>query len=53
VSFDPRIKDERRQLFIVCWTPEREEIEAVEQAAREFLEEVEQMFQVLTGKEAA
>jgi hypothetical protein len=53
VSFDPRIKDERRQLFIVEWTPERSEIEAVEDAARKFLAEVEMMFQQLTEKEAA
>jgi hypothetical protein len=53
VSFDPRIKDERRQLFIVEWTPEKEEIQAVEEAARKFLEEVEQMFQQLTEREAA
>jgi hypothetical protein len=53
VSFDPRIKDERRQLFIVEWTPERSEIEAVEEHARKFLAEVEQMFQQLTEREAA
>jgi predicted phage-related endonuclease len=52
-SYDPRIKNYAKQMHIVCWTPEQTEIEAVEQAAREFLEEVEQMFQVLTGKEAA
>ena len=49
VSFDPRIKDERRQLFIVEWTPERSEIEAVEDAARKFLAEVEEMFELITG----
>jgi hypothetical protein len=53
VSFDPRIKDERKRLFIAEWVPERAEIEAVEEAARKFLEEVEQMFQMLTEKEAA
>jgi predicted phage-related endonuclease len=53
VSFDPRIKDERKRLFIAEWVPERAEIEAVEEAARKFLEEVEQMFQQLTEREAA
>jgi putative phage-type endonuclease len=53
VSFDPRIKDERKRLYIAEWVPERAEIEAVEQAAIKFLEEVEQMFQMLTEKEAA
>jgi hypothetical protein len=53
VSFDPRIRDERKRLFIAEWVPERSEIEAVEEAARKFLEEVEQMFQQLTEREAA
>jgi putative phage-type endonuclease len=53
VSFDPRIRDERKRLFIAEWVPERAEIEAVEEAARKFLAEVEQMFQMLTEKEAA
>ena len=53
VSFDPRIRDERKRLFVAEWTPERAEIEVVEQAAIKFLAEVEQMFQMLTEKEAA
>ena len=48
VSYDPRIKDERKRLYVAEWTPERAEIEAVEQAAIKFLQEVEQMFQMLT-----
>jgi hypothetical protein len=53
VSFDPRIKDERRQLFIVEWTPEKSEIEAIEHAALAFLSEVEEMFiQITTRSEA-
>jgi len=48
VSFDPRIKDERKRLFIAEWAPAKEEIQAVEEAARKFLAEVEQMFQMLT-----
>jgi putative phage-type endonuclease len=51
VSFDPRIKDERKRLFIAEWVPERSEIEAVEDAARKFLAEVETMFQQLTERE--
>jgi len=53
VSFDPRIKDERKRLFIAEWVPAKEEIEAVEEAARKFLEEVEMMFQQLTEREVA
>jgi putative phage-type endonuclease len=53
VSFDPRIRDERKRLFVAEWTPKKVEIEAVEDAARKFLEEVEQMFQQLTEREAA
>jgi putative phage-type endonuclease len=48
VSFDPRIRDERKRLYIAEWVPERAEIEAVEEHARKFLAEVEQMFQMLT-----
>lgn len=47
VSFDPRLP-ERQQLFIVRFEPKREEIEAVEEAARRFLGEVEAMFRVIT-----
>jgi len=53
VSFDPRIKDERKRLYIAEWVPERAEIEAVEEHARKFLAEVEMMFQQLTEREAA
>jgi len=50
VSFDPRIKDERKRLFIAEWTPAKEEIQAVEEAARKFLAEVEEMFIQITEK---
>lgn len=40
VSYDPRMPEEHR-LFVVRFEPKREEIHAVEQAAREFLCEVE------------
>lgn len=53
VSFDPRVRDPRRQLMIVEWTPKREEIEQIEEHARVFLREVETMFQQLISKEAA
>jgi putative phage-type endonuclease len=48
VSYDPRIRDTRKSLHIVEWVPAKAEIEAVEEAARKFLAEVEQMFQMLT-----
>jgi predicted phage-related endonuclease len=50
-SFDPRIKDERLRLFVIKWEPPREEIDAIEAAAIEFLGEVESMFQQLTTME--
>ena len=48
VSFDPRVPA-RSQLFIREWEPKREEVEAVEEAARQFLAEVESMWEVLTA----
>lgn len=48
VSFDPRVPP-KSQLFVREWTPKAEEVEAVEQAAREFLKEIEQMWEVLTA----
>lgn len=48
VSFDPRVPP-KSQLFIQEWTPERAEIEAVEQAARDFLREIEQLWELLTA----
>lgn len=47
VSFDPRIAGPRR-LFIREWTPEPEEIAAVEAAARDFLAELERMWDMLS-----
>lgn len=52
VSFDPRVMPSKR-LFIAEWTPERAEIEAVENAAREFLAEVDAMWEMWTTQEAA
>ena len=53
VSYDPRVRDPRRQLHIAEWTPKREEIEWIEECACKFLAEVEAMFQQLINKEAA
>jgi putative phage-type endonuclease len=48
VSFDPRVPP-KSQLFIREWTPKAEEVAAVEQAAREFLAELDAMWEVLTA----
>jgi predicted phage-related endonuclease len=48
VSFDPRVRSAAKQLYVVEWTPERAEIERVEDAARAFLAEVSAMWEVLT-----
>jgi hypothetical protein len=50
VSYDPRVRDPRKQLHIVEWTPKREEVEEIEEHARKFLAEVEAMFEQLTEK---
>ena len=47
VAFDPRLPPKQR-LFIRDWTPDPAEIEAVEGFARDFLAEVDAMFQQLT-----
>lgn len=52
VAFDPRLP-KHLQLFVVRYTPTQEEREAVESAAREFLAEINAMFEQLTEKEAA
>lgn len=52
ISFDPRIPGNKR-LFIKEWTPEPEEIAAVEAAARDFLKELEAMWDMLSVSEAA
>ena len=51
VAFDPRLP-KHLQLFVVRFTPTQEERDAVEQAAREFLDEVEAMFKQLTEETA-
>lgn len=54
-SYDPRIKSYDKQMHIVCWTPEQSEIKAVEQAARDFLAEIDALWEAIhtTQKEAA
>lgn len=46
-SYDPRISGPKR-LFVREWTPEPEEIAAVESAARDFLVELERVFDMVT-----
>lgn len=53
VSYDPRIKDPKRQLFIRRFTPTAEEIAEVEEAARQFLAEVDAMFDALMAVEVS
>lgn len=54
ISFDPRIVGNKR-MFVREWTPNPNEIAAVESAARDFLAELESMWDVLSlaGSEAA
>jgi hypothetical protein len=51
VAFDPRLP-KHLQLFVVRYEPTQEERDPVEQAAREFLDEVEAMFKQLTEETA-
>lgn len=46
VSYDPRVPGAKR-IFIREWEPKREEIEAVEEAARTFLKELDDLFMQL------
>jgi len=48
VAFDPRIKEEKHQLFVCRWEPRPEEIHAIEKEAVKFLAEVEAMFRRFT-----
>jgi putative phage-type endonuclease len=50
VAFDPRLP-KHLQLFVVRYTPTQAERDAVESAAREFLAEVDAMFEQLTTTE--
>lgn len=48
IAYDPRIKVPARRLFIRRYVPTPEEIGAVRAAARQFLEEVDVMFELFT-----
>ena len=44
LAYDPRIRDERRQLFMRKFVPTEAERQAVEQAALDFLAEIDEMY---------
>ena len=44
VAYDPRIKEERKRLFLRKYEPSAEELAKVEAAAVKFLDELDQMF---------
>lgn len=48
-SFDPRMPS-HRQLVVVEWEPDRAEVEAIEAAAAEFLDELEAEFQFIASQ---
>ena len=48
IAYDPRIKDERRRLFLRKYEPTPEEVAAVEDAARTFLADLDAMFEQFT-----
>jgi putative phage-type endonuclease len=48
IAYDPRVKDERRRLFLQKYEPTAEEIERVEEAARLFLSETELLWERFT-----
>jgi hypothetical protein len=51
VSYDPRVLSPSKRLHVVEWTPERAEIEEVEEAARGFLRELEQWWEAIHTEE--
>lgn len=50
VSYDPRIKGPKR-MHVIDWEPDPAEIAAIEAEAREFLAELETMFEQFTSSE--
>lgn len=52
VAFDPRMPS-KQQLFIRRFEPAREEVETIENAAREFLAAVDRMFEAMMELECA
>ena len=47
-SYDPRIRDVNRQLFVRRFEPTADDIAAIETAAEQFLAEVDAMFNLFT-----
>lgn len=47
VSYDPRIRNPEKRLFIREWIPDRLEVEKVEAAAIQFLKEVDELFDLV------
>lgn len=52
VSYDCRLP-KAQQLLVVTYTPTEDEIESIENAARQFLAELDNLFEQITGKDAA
>ena len=52
ISFDPRIQIDSAQFFLRRFEPKPEEIEEVEAEAQKFLQELEAMFEQITGVES-
>jgi hypothetical protein len=52
IAYDPRIKDERKRLFMRKYEPSAEELQAVEQAAIAFLSELDAMFDAFVSAAA-
>jgi len=48
IAYDPRIKEEKRRLFVRRFTPSRDEITNIETIAKVFLEDVERAWEQLT-----
>lgn len=48
ISYDPRIQAARSRIFVRRFAPPQEDIEAIEQAARKFLAEVDDLFRKVT-----
>lgn len=49
IAYDPRVKEPRQQLFLAKLTPTPEEIWALENAAKEFLSEVDELWERLNS----
>lgn len=53
VAFDPRIREQPRQLFVRRFEPTADEIAAVESAAERFLSELDDLFDAFVTAQAA